>query len=79
MRAVDAGAVKVTILGDIIECVELETVAVRLEGCKASRIVAIAGGAAKHAAIAPVLESGRLSGLIADEATARALLTEAKE
>ena len=50
------------------------TVAVRLEGRKGSRIVAIAGGAVKHAAIAAVLASGRLSGLITDEATARVLL-----
>lgn len=37
------------------------------------RIVAIAGGADKIAAIRAVLGSGRLSGLITDEATARAL------
>lgn len=38
------------------------------------RIVAIAGGADKHLAIRAVLASGRLSGLITDEPTARALL-----
>ncbi|MCB5411410.1 sugar-binding transcriptional regulator [Pseudogemmobacter faecipullorum] len=37
-------------------------------------IVAIAGGQGKTAAIRAVLESGRLSGLITDEPTARALL-----
>ena len=38
------------------------------------RIVAIAGGAEKSPPIAAVLRSGRLSGLITDEATARALM-----
>ena len=37
-------------------------------------MVAIAGGAEKIAAIAAVLTSGRLTGLITDEATARALV-----
>lgn len=37
-------------------------------------LVAIAGGTDKHPAIRAVLNSGRLSGLITDEATARALL-----
>lgn len=50
------------------------TVAVRLEGRKASRIVAVAGGPAKLAAIRAVLGSGQLDGLITDEGTARALL-----
>ena len=39
------------------------------------RIVAIAGGADKTAAIRAVLNSGLLSGLITDEATATALLS----
>jgi DNA-binding transcriptional regulator LsrR (DeoR family) len=55
------------------------TVAVRLEGRRNSRIVAIAGGAIKRAAVAAVLQSGRLSGLITDEATARSLLANTRE
>ena len=49
--------------------------AVDLEGPKAARIVAMAGGPGKVAAVAAVLASGHLHGLITDEATARALLT----
>lgn len=45
-----------------------------LEGPKGARIVAIAGGSSKVAAIRAVLASGRLQGLITDEQTARALL-----
>jgi len=48
--------------------------AVDLVGPPDSRIVAIAGGADKIAAIRAVLQSGRLNGLITDEPTARALL-----
>lgn len=48
--------------------------AVDLDGPSKSRIVAIAGAVAKAAAIRAVLESGRLTGLITDEPTARALL-----
>ena len=48
--------------------------AVDLEGPKAARIVAMAGGPGKVAAVAAVLASGHLHGLITDEATARALL-----
>ena len=50
--------------------------AVTLDGPGKGRIVAIAGGSAKVAAIRAVLESGRLTGLITDEPTARALLQE---
>lgn len=50
------------------------TLAVDLDGPAHSRIVAIAGGAQKVAAIRAVLESGRLTGLITDEPTARALV-----
>ncbi len=50
------------------------TLAVDLDGPPESRIVAIAGGAQKRAAIRAVLASARLTGLITDEATARALL-----
>jgi DNA-binding transcriptional regulator LsrR (DeoR family) len=50
------------------------TLAVDLDGPADSRIVGIAGGPAKRAAIRAVLESGRLNGLITDEATASALL-----
>ena len=48
--------------------------AVDLEGPRAARIVAMAGGPGKVAAVAAVLASGHLHGLITDEATARALL-----
>lgn len=48
--------------------------AVDLDGPEEARIVAIAGGRGKVAAIRSVLESGRLTGLITDEATAQALL-----
>ncbi len=48
-------------------------------GAGKGRIVAIAGGADKQAAIRAVLASGRLSGLITDEPTARALLAPAAE
>ena len=50
------------------------TLAVGLDGPADSRIVAIAGGAAKVQAIRAVLMSGRLKGLITDEPTARALV-----
>jgi DNA-binding transcriptional regulator LsrR (DeoR family) len=52
------------------------TVAPRLEDIKGRRIVAIAGGAPKIAAIRAVLKSGLLSGLITDEASALALNDE---
>ncbi|MDP3196228.1 sugar-binding transcriptional regulator [Tabrizicola sp.] len=48
--------------------------AVDLDGPSKTRIVAIAGAVAKAPAIRAVLESGRLTGLITDEPTARALL-----
>ena len=51
------------------------TLAVDLDGPAHSHIVAIAGGAQKVAAIRAVLESGRLTGLITDEPTARALVS----
>lgn len=50
------------------------TLAVDLGG--AGRTVAVAGGADKIAAIRAVLRSGRLSGLITDEPTARALVAQ---
>ncbi|WP_149142855.1 sugar-binding transcriptional regulator [Gemmobacter caeruleus] len=52
------------------------TLSVGLDGPPDSRIVAIAGGAAKAGAIRAVLESGRLRGLITDEPTARILAGE---
>ncbi|RNF33685.1 sugar-binding transcriptional regulator [Paracoccus methylarcula] len=52
----------------------LRTLSAGLEGPKGSRIVAIAGGQEKVPAIRAVLNSGRLSGLITDEVTARALM-----
>ncbi|MDP5306064.1 sugar-binding transcriptional regulator [Paracoccus spongiarum] len=50
------------------------TLSADLDRASDSRIVAIAGGASKTEAIRAVLHSGRLSGLITDEATARALI-----
>ena len=50
------------------------TLAVDLDGPADSRLVAIAGGGQKVQAIRAVLESGRLTGLITDEPTARALV-----
>jgi DNA-binding transcriptional regulator LsrR (DeoR family) len=52
------------------------TLAVDLDGPAHSRIVAIAGGRAKVDAIRAVLMSGRLGGLITDEATAKALVSQ---
>lgn len=53
------------------------TLAVSLDERRDDRIIALAGGAEKIAPIRAVLKSGRLSGLITDERTARALLDEA--
>lgn len=50
------------------------TLSVDLDRGQGQRIVVIAGGAEKVAAIRAVLNSGRLSGLITDEATARDLM-----
>jgi DNA-binding transcriptional regulator LsrR (DeoR family) len=50
------------------------SIAVRLEELKGRQVVGIAGGPAKVRAIAAVLESGLLTGLITDEATARELV-----
>lgn len=50
------------------------TLAVDLDGPADSRLVSIAGGGQKVQAIRAVLESGRLTGLITDEPTARALV-----
>lgn len=50
------------------------SVAVRLEELRGRQVVAIAGGRPKARAIAAVLESGLLTGLITDEATARELV-----
>ncbi|MDB6176360.1 sugar-binding transcriptional regulator [Paracoccus sp. Z330] len=52
------------------------TLSVDLDGPATSRIIAIAGGREKVAAIRAVLRSGRLSGLITDEASARAILDQ---
>ena len=50
------------------------TLAVSLGDDREDRIIALAGGETKRDAISAVLRSGRLSGLITDERTARALL-----
>lgn len=60
--------------GRVLEtALSTRTMSVDLDGPAGSRIVAIAGGEAKIAAIRAVLASRRLAGLITDEATARAL------
>lgn len=53
------------------------TVAVSLKGDHDDQIVALGGGPEKIEPLRAVLKSGRLSGLIADERTARALLDDA--
>lgn len=52
------------------------TLAVSLDTARKDRVVALAGGPEKVAAVRAVLLSGRLSGLITDERTARALLDQ---
>ena len=52
---------------------DARTIAPKLAALADRRIIAIAGGAEKIAAIRAVLNSGRLSGLVTDEATALAL------
>jgi len=51
------------------------TLAVRLDASAPDRIIAIAGGPEKVEPIRAVLASGRLNGLITDEATARAIVS----
>lgn len=53
------------------------TLAVSLDTTRDDRIIALAGGPEKVAPIRAVLNSGRLSGLITDERTARVLLGDA--
>ncbi|WP_283638624.1 sugar-binding transcriptional regulator [Marinovum algicola] len=53
------------------------TLAVSLGDGRNDRIIALAGGPEKREPLRAVLKSGRLSGLITDERTARALLDEA--
>jgi DNA-binding transcriptional regulator LsrR (DeoR family) len=61
--------------GRVIETtLTARTLSVDLDGPRDSRIVGIAGGATKVAAIHAVLMSGRLKGLITDEVTAQALM-----
>lgn len=50
------------------------TLSVDLTRGEGQRIVVVAGGMEKLAALRAVLNSGRLSGLITDEATARELM-----
>lgn len=52
------------------------TLATDIDGVPEGRLVAIAGGAEKISAIRAVLRSGKLSGLVTDESSARALLVE---
>ncbi|MTH35267.1 sugar-binding transcriptional regulator [Paracoccus limosus] len=63
--------------GRVLEtALSARTLSVGLDGPPGSRIVAIAGGPGKVAALKAVLKSGRLSGLITDEVSARAILAE---
>jgi DNA-binding transcriptional regulator LsrR (DeoR family) len=55
----------------VVAGINERAIAVRLEELQGRQIVAIAGGHGKARAIAAVLESGLLTGLITDEATAR--------
>ncbi|AGI74128.1 putative sugar-binding transcriptional regulator [Octadecabacter arcticus 238] len=52
------------------------TLAVSLDEGRKDRVFALAGGPEKEAPLRAILKSGRLSGLITDERTARALLAE---
>lgn len=52
------------------------TISVPIEGLKATRVVAVAGGKTKTGAIRSILMSGLLTGLITDERTAFALLQD---
>lgn len=52
------------------------TLSVSLENGGNGRLVAIAGGAEKLSAITAILRSGHLSGLVTDEAVARAILDQ---
>lgn len=52
------------------------TLAVSLDDTREDRIIALAGGPEKVAPLRAVLNSGRLSGLITDERTARGLLRD---
>ncbi|KAB0681389.1 sugar-binding transcriptional regulator [Aureimonas leprariae] len=64
--------------GQVLETgLTARTLAVDLDGARDGRIVVIAGGPAKVAAIRAVLRSGRLGGLITDERTAASLLAAA--
>lgn len=66
--------------GRVLETtLSLRTLSAGLERPDGSRIVAIAGGLDKVPAIRAVLNSGRLSGLITDELTARELIGESPE
>lgn len=52
------------------------TISPDLDTLRGRRIIALAGGASKVAGLRAVLRSGCLSGLVTDEATARALLND---
>jgi DNA-binding transcriptional regulator LsrR (DeoR family) len=69
-RFLDAGGRPVT--AEINE----RSVAVRLEELRGRQVVAIAGGCGKARAIAAVLASGHITGVITDEATARLLVAQ---
>lgn len=64
--------------GNVLETtLSARTLSADLDGPKGSRLVTIAGGPEKYPAIRAVLNSGRIAGLVTDEATARALIVAA--
>ena len=61
--------------GGVVNCVMAQrSISLRLDELRGRAAIGVAGGADKVAAIAATLRSGLLSGLVTDEATARAIL-----
>jgi len=63
--------------GDIVEtALSPRTLSVSMDKAGDQNIIALAGGPGKIDAIRAILKSGKLSGLVTDERTAKALLKE---
>ena len=63
--------------GQILEtALSPRTLAVSMDNARDQNIIALAGGPGKVAAIRAILKSGKLSGLVTDERTAKALLQD---